>query len=93
MTQISPKFKRALESEIRRLMEARGHWISASTARRGLAPALEQALKRGRIRRNDTVWMGPSGDVLIAQDAASVSHKYADYNDEGTVAEFLRRGW
>jgi len=63
-------------------------YISAWQAHTGsIAEAMEKAVEAGAIRLNDVVWAGPSGDIIIGDDA--YDEDYAEYLDSGTVQEYL----
>jgi len=51
---------------------------------------INEALDKGQIALNDTVWGGPSGDLVIGDNfTAEEEEEYADYVDRGTVEEYL----
>jgi len=57
----------------------------------GLSATLAEALSKGKIKSDDVVWAGPSGDAVIAATAADLDdeEEYADYIDNGLVKEYL----
>ena len=55
----------------------------------GIRSAIKEALEAGKIQADDTVWQGPSGDAVVAADAAELDEEYGDYTDSGLVSEYL----
>lgn len=55
----------------------------------GIGSLLENAVESGQIGADDTVWYGPSGDVVVARGPEYLEDKYLDYTDEGRVREYL----
>ena len=68
------------------------HISSWSTYVSGTFSQIEKALEKGEINKNDTVWTGSDGSVIIgdAEDAHEAEEANGtEYNDSGTVEEFL----
>jgi hypothetical protein len=55
----------------------------------GLTAKIRELLDAGHVSENDTVWVGPAGDAVVASDPAELDEEYAEYTDAGTVAEYL----
>jgi hypothetical protein len=55
----------------------------------GLRQIIQQALESEKIAKNDIVWRGPDGSVVVALDPSSLDEEYAEYVDRGTVEEYL----
>jgi len=51
-----------------------------------LHKSLEALLAAGKIKANDTVWYGPSGDAVVGYVD---DEEYLDYVDKGTVQAIL----
>lgn len=68
------------------------HISSWSTYASGTFSQIEKALENGEVNENDIVWAGSDGSIIIgnAEDAHEAEEANGtDYNDEGTVKEFL----
>lgn len=65
-------------------------YISAWEIHTGsLRSLVAQAVANGEISTDDTVWSGPSGDVIVAACAADLEEEYAEYIDSGLVEEYF----
>jgi len=70
------------------------HFTAWSIHTEGLNTLLKTALERGEIEPDDTVWTGPSGDAVVASDAAELTPvedddpDYGEYMDAGLVSDY-----
>jgi hypothetical protein len=55
----------------------------------GIRNILDRAVDDGKVSKGNIVWYGPSGDVVVANDPASLDEQYADYTNEGLVSKYL----
>ena len=53
------------------------------------ATAFRCALQHGQIKREHSVFRGPSGDVVVAENIGELGIEYADYIEDGTVVDYL----
>lgn len=54
-----------------------------------ISQAVREASESGQVEGSDTVWVGPSGDAVIASDPAELGEEYAEYIDRGEVSEYI----
>lgn len=54
-----------------------------------LRTVVNEEATKGTVSKHDIVWVGPSGDAVIASTPADLDEEYADYTDAGQVSEYL----